>query len=128
MSKEKESFSIQKRVKSFGYSIAGLKHLFLYEHNARIHLIAAVLVIIAGWYFEVSRMEWLAIVLCIGLVIITETLNTAIEVVCDYLSPDFHPKIKIIKDLASGAVLVSALTAVVIAAIIFIPKLLLLMN
>lgn len=124
MSKEKEPFSLKKRIKSFEYSFTGLVHLFRLEHNARIHAIAAILVVIAGCILEISSMEWVAIVICIGLVLVTETLNTSIENICDHLTTDIHPHIKIIKDLASGAVLISAITAVVVALIIFLPKVL----
>ncbi|WP_185210851.1 diacylglycerol kinase [Sphingobacterium mizutaii] len=124
MSKEKEPFSLKKRIKSFEYSIAGLAHLLKLEHNARIHVIAAIMVVVAGWLLEISSMEWVAIVICIGFVFTTETLNTSIENICDNLTTDIHPHIKIIKDLASGAVLISAVTAVVVALIIFLPKIL----
>ncbi len=124
MSKEKEPFSLKKRIKSFEYSLAGLAHLLKLEHNARIHVIAAIMVVIAGWLLEISSMEWVAIVICIGFVFTTETLNTSIENICDHLTTDIHPNIKIIKDLASGAVLISAVTAVVVALIIFLPKIL----
>ena len=83
---------------------------------------AAVLVVTAGWYFEISKGEWLAIVICIGLVMVTELINTAIEILVDCVSPEFNVKAGLVKDIAAGAVLVAALVALLVAFIIFVPK------
>src|SRR5690606_1060111 len=117
-------FSLKKRITCFEYYFAGLANLLKLEHNARIHVSAAIMVVVAGWLLEISSMEWVASVICIGYVFTTETINTSIENICDHLTTDIHPHIKIIKDLASGAVLISAVTAVVVALIIFLPKIL----
>lgn len=124
----KKKFSWSRRIRSFQYALAGLRHLIRQEPHARIHIIAALAAIICGWYLDIGKSEWLAIILCIGLVLVTETINTAIENICDFQSPAYHPKIKIIKDLAAAAVLVSAIVALVIAGYIFIPRLLALLN
>lgn len=76
----------------------------------------------AGWYFNLSGAEWLWVIMASGVVLMAELMNTAMEVLVDLVSPDLHPKAKIIKDVAAAAVLVTALTAVVIGLLIFIPK------
>jgi len=117
-----QRFSILNRIKSFGFAFNGLKILIKEEHNSRIHLIAAILVVLAGFYFRVSIQEWLAITFAIGFVIVLEIINSAIENISDFISPEKNDSIKKIKDLAAAGVLMSALTALVIGCIIFIPK------
>lgn len=116
---KEEKFSVRKRLRSFKYAVNGIKLLFVKEHNARIHGIAAVVVITAGFFFEIDRYEWIAIVSAIGIVFITETLNTAIEHISDYISPSRNEKIRIIKDLAAATVLFSAIVAVIIGILVF---------
>jgi diacylglycerol kinase len=121
---EKQPFSILKRLQSFSYAFNGLKILFREEHNAWIHLLAALAAIAAGFFFHISANEWLAIVLSIGLVISAETMNSAIENIADFVSPEKNESIKRIKDLAAAAVLICALTTVVVGLIVFLPKVL----
>lgn len=120
--KPKQPFSLRDRIKSFNYSIQGIITFFKNEHNARIHAIAAVAVIVLGFYMQLTRSEWCWIVLAIGLVILTEMLNTAIEYLTDLVSPEIHPLAKKTKDVASGAVLIAALVAFMIGLLIFVPK------
>lgn len=108
--------------KSFGYAIDGVKTLFRTQANARIHLLAAVLVISAGLFFGLSSTEWCVLILMIALVISLEGVNTAIEFLTDLASPEIHPLAKAAKDVAAGAVLLSTMAAVLIGCIIFIPK------
>lgn len=115
----------QKRKNAFGYAFSGIKTLFGKEAHAKIHLLAAVLVIMAGFVFDISKIEWLAVILCIGIVFMAEGFNTAIERVCDKVSPEIDPLIKDAKDIAAGAVLLFVLSAVVVGIIIFIPKIVL---
>lgn len=115
-------FSFLKRIQSFAFAFNGLKILFRTEHNARIHLTAAVVVIGASAYFELHALEWVAIIFAIGFVISTEIINTAIEQLADFWTTEQNAQIKIIKDLSAAAVLVSALTALTIGLIIFLPK------
>lgn len=122
--KPKQSFSLRDRIKSFDYSIQGIITFFKHEHNAWIHAVAAILVIVLGWYFKLTLMEWCWITLAIGLVLLAEMFNTAIEYLTDLASPEIHPLAKKTKDVASGAVLIAALIAVVIGLLIFLPKLL----
>jgi len=94
------------------------------EHNFRIHLIAALCVLIAGFVFHLSELEWIAIVFAIGFVMAFEIINTSVETIADFISPEKHEKIKIIKDLAAAGVLISAISALIIGLIIFLPKIL----
>ena len=119
---EPEKFSLRSRIKSFSYAIAGIREFIRREHNARIHLAATIAVIIAAWVLHVSLMEAVSLTLVIGLVWITELLNTCIERMADLITLERNPNIKFIKDLAAGAVLVAAATAVIVGLFIFIPK------
>jgi diacylglycerol kinase (ATP) len=119
-----EKFSFRSRIRSFRYAISGILAFIRQEHNARIHAVATVAVIIAGIVFHVSYSEAATLAVVTGSVWITEMLNTCLERMADVVHPAAHPTIKFIKDLAAGAVLVAAITAVVVALFIFIPKLL----
>lgn len=114
---------VLKTVRSFRYAGRGVVDLFRSENNAKVHLLAAVVIISVGILLKISRVEWAIVVTQIGLVLAAEAVNTALEKLCDLVQPDYHPQIKLIKDVASGAVLILAITAVVVAVIIFIPKL-----
>jgi undecaprenol kinase len=109
-------------LKSFGYSFEGVAHAFKFEPNFRFHLAALIVVGFMGWYLRLSSSEWLWIAAVSAIVIMAELFNTAIEVLVDLVSPEIHPKAKIVKDLASAAVLVAAILAATIGLIIFIPK------
>ncbi len=112
----------KKRRIGFIYAWNGLAAVFKTERNFRIHLIAAVLVIMAGVYFGVSPAKWGLLVLVIGLVLTAELFNTAVEKMIDYVKPDIHPAAGLIKDIAAGSVLLAALTAVAVGLIIFLPE------
>lgn len=118
----KKRFSLKARIKSFGYAINGIRHLISTEHNAWIHCFAAIAVTIAGFALHISAGEWVAVVLCFGSVFAAEAFNTAIEMITDYISPGFDKKAGLIKDLAAGGVLFTALAAAIAGCIIFIPK------
>ena len=110
-------------MKRFRYAIKGLISAIRSEANMRIHIIAAALVCVAGFYFQISPVEWIVLVLCIVLVISFELINTSIEELCNMVHPEHHPIIKKVKDIAAAAVLVAAVGSVVAAIIIFLPKL-----
>ncbi|WP_034257835.1 diacylglycerol kinase family protein [Altibacter lentus] len=112
-----------KRLKGFGYAIKGAWMLLKNEPSIQVQSVIAVLVTIAGFYFEISAVEWMFQVIAIGLVMSIEGLNTAAEEMADFVHPDFHNKIGYIKDVAAGAVFFAAIAAVVIACIIYLPKL-----
>ena len=117
-------FSIKDRLQSFQYAFNGLGILFLEEHNARIHLCAGIVAIGLGWLYSISATEWLIVILVIAIVFATELFNSAIESLCDHVTPDLHPQIKKIKDLSAAAVLITAVMALIVGVIIFAPKVL----
>jgi len=122
--KDKQGFSVKKRISSFGYAFNGFKILFKEEHNARIHLIVSVFVIAAGLFFDITATEWLFIIFAIALVFSLEIINSALENLADAVSQDYNELIKKAKDLSAAAVLLSATASVVIGIIIFLPKIL----
>ncbi|MEJ2448125.1 MAG: diacylglycerol kinase family protein [Anaerolineales bacterium] len=109
-------------------ALDGLKQVFVSEPNARIHALITLAIIIAGWLFKISRLEWLSLALTVGLVWVAEIFNTAVEKLVDLASPEIHPAAKAVKDISAGAVLASAVTAVVVGILIFGPRLWLLIN
>lgn len=113
---------MKKRLKSFSFALKGIKSAFSTEPNMKIHGIIALLVVIFGILFQISINEWLLCLLCFGLVFGLELINTSLENIVDLVSPEIHPTAGKIKDLAAGAVLISALFSAVIGLIIFIPK------
>lgn len=125
--KNSSKFSIQKRLKSFKYAFDGLKVLIKEEHNARIHLIIAILVVAAGFILRISLGEWLVVCILIGLILAMEIINSVIENICDYISPEWNPTIKKVKDLMAAGVLIVAIISVICGIIIFGPKLYLLL-
>ena len=104
---------------SFYFAFSGLKQLFLKERNFKIHIIALIGVILAGWYFHITTIEWAIILLISALVISLEAINTAIERLCDLYSTEPNQQIKIIKDLAAAGVLIASIFALFIAFFIF---------
>jgi len=120
---ESARFSIRARMKSFKYAFSGIKLFFITEHNARIHLFAAVLAIGLSVYLQLSSLEWIAILTVVATVFIAEIVNSSIEKLADFVSPEIHPKIKIVKDLAAAAVLVAAFLALAVGGVVFLPKL-----
>ncbi len=119
----KKPFSIGDRIKSFKFAIKGIFSFFKTEHNAWIHLLATIVVIASGFVFKINNTEWCWIIVAIALVIITEMINTAIEILCDIISKEIDPQIKKIKDISAGAVLIASIAAIVIGLIVFIPLL-----
>lgn len=113
----------KKKSIGFSYAFNGIKEVIKMERNFQIHLISATLVIIIGIFLNISLVEWLIITLTIGLVLIAELINSAIEQIIDYIKPDRHPTAKLIKDIGAGAVLVAAIIAVIVGLIVFMPKL-----
>lgn len=127
MSDKQKMFSIKKRLASFKYAFQGLQSLLLFEHNARIHLVAAIIALTLSILFKISTLEWLIIVFVIGLVLVTELLNSAFEKLADMVSPDYDERIRHVKDYGAAAVLISSVVALIAGALIFIPKILWLM-
>ena len=116
------NFSLKQRIKSFTHAFNGLRIVFSEEHNAKIHLFAAVIAVILGFILGITSMEWVVIVFAITLVISMEIINSSIENIADFISPERNEMIKKIKDLSAAAVLVSAMGALIVGLIIFLPK------
>ena len=112
----------QKFFKAFTYAWRGIVHFFLNDRNGRIHLGAALAAVLAGFTLRISNIEWIIILLCIGLVIAFEMINASIEKLCDVVHKDFHPTIKIIKDVSAAGVLWVSVVSFLVATIIFFPK------
>jgi diacylglycerol kinase (ATP) len=103
------------------HAIEGIIEMVKGQHNAWIHVIATICVIVAAIYFQVTKIEWCILILAIVSVWVAEALNTAFEFLCDVASPEFHPLVKKSKDVAAGAVLLSAIGAAIIGSIVFFP-------
>ena len=112
---------LRARLRSFRYAFAGLRLLLREEHNARIHATITVLVVVAGIVLRVSPVEWGVLVICIGMVLAAEAFNSAIERIADYLTTERDERIRDIKDLAAGAVLLCAIAAAIVGLIVFVP-------
>ena len=110
-----------KLIRSIGFAWNGCKACFHTQNNFRIHIIVGSLALLLGAVLHISNGEWIALILCIGSVLILEIINTAIEKLCDLVEKDHHPEIKFIKDVAAGAVLISALVSICIVVINYIP-------
>jgi diacylglycerol kinase (ATP) len=117
-------FEFTGRIRSFRYAFIGIGTMLKSQHNAWVHAVVTAGVLSAGGIWHINRMEWCVVVLAIMTVWTAEALNTAFEFLADATSPEFHPLIKHAKDVAAGAVLISAMGSVVIGLIIFLPKLL----
>ena len=107
---------------SFSYAWKGLVYAFRTQLNFKFHSLASAIAIAIGYLLEISIHDWLWILLAIGLVLMAELFNTALEVLVDLVSPEYHPKAGIVKDLSAAAVLITAIVSVGIGLIIFIPK------
>jgi len=114
--------AMRKRLSSFRYAFQGIADVFRAQPNARIHGTVALLVIAAGLYVRLSSMEWVAVVLCIAVVIALEALNTALEHLTNLVSPTHHPLAGKAKDAAAAAVLIAVFGAVIVGLLIFLPK------
>jgi diacylglycerol kinase len=112
------------RIQSFQYAFAGIWYTLKTQRNAQIHLAITLLVIGLGFLASLSLTEWAILALTTGFVISTEMLNTAAETAMDYATTSFNPQVKVVKDVAAGAVLIAAITAVVIGLLILGPPLL----
>ncbi len=109
--------------KSFGYAWKGIRSVFSTEQNMKIHVGVAVLAVGFGFVLQISSVEWIAVILCIGLVFSAEMINTALEILVDKVSPQKDPVAGKIKDISAGAVLIAAIISVLVGVLIFLPKL-----
>lgn len=113
---------VKGRLLSFKYALRGMGLLIKTEHSIMVQLFLAICVTILGWFLDISGLEWILQILAIGMVLVAESLNTAIEKLCDFCHPEFHKKIGFIKDISAGAVTFAAITAIIIGLIIYLPK------
>ena len=118
---KKESFLVN-RLKSVGYAFNGALLLLKTEASIKIQFVIAILVTIAGFYFNISTNEWIVQILTIGLIMSVEGINTAIEEIANFIHPEYHNKIGLIKDIAAGAVFLASVFASIIGLIIYLPK------
>lgn len=116
-------WTLRNRLRSFSFAFAGLTFLLKTQHNSWIHLAVTGVVLAAGALLQISSIEWCVVALAAASVWITETLNSAIEVLTDLVSPEFHPIAGQVKDLAAAAVLIAAVGSVIVGVIVFLPRL-----
>ncbi len=119
-----DKFSLKTRFGSFKFAFHGLWLLVQNEHNSRIHFLAAIVAIAMGIILKINPYEWSLLIIVIGIVFLTELLNSSLETLADFVNPEWNEKIRNVKDYAAAAVLISAITSVVVGALIFIPKIL----
>ncbi len=119
MSKQQQTLG-----KSFINAFAGWKYFVLNDRNGQIHTGFTCIAIVAGFLLHISAVEWMFIIGCIAMVTALEMLNSCLEKLCDMVQPNFHPTIKIIKDVSAAAVTIAAIASVIIGVIIFLPKIL----
>ena len=118
-----QKFALADRLRSFRYALDGLRFTFVTQHNAQIHVASTLVVVAIGWWLQLNANDWRWLVIAIVLVWLAELFNTAIEYLCDLISPEFHLAVRRAKDIAAGAVLVSAIGALVLGAVTFWPYL-----
>ena len=119
---QKDNTFFSGRLKSIGFAVKGAIKLITTEHSVMVQSSLAVLMIFAGFYFDISREEWMMQILAFGLVLGIESLNTAVEKVADFIHPEYHEKIGFIKDIAAGAVMFAAMAAIAVVLLIYVPK------
>jgi diacylglycerol kinase (ATP) len=122
MAFEKDNTFLSGRLKSIGFAFRGMLKLITTEHSVMVQFSIGILMVVAGFYFSISRIEWILQTLAIGLVLGVESLNTAVEKIADFIHPDYHERIGFIKDIAAGAVFFAALTAIATGLMIYVPK------
>ena len=113
---------MKKRINAFKYALSGLRCFFIETPHAKFHLLAVAVVCSAGFFWNISTIEWAIVLLCMGLVISLEAINSALEYTVDIVSPTYNELAKKAKDVAAGAVLVAAFVSFIIALLIFMPK------
>lgn len=118
---QKDTTLFTGRLKSMVFALKGAYKLVTTEHSVMVQFSIGIIITIAGFYFEITKTEWLLQTLAIGLVLSIEGINTAVEKIADFIHPEFHERIGFIKDIAAGAVFFAAMTAIVIGAIIYFP-------
>ena len=124
----KKVLSIKRLRKSFGYAFKGIDDVISNEPNMKIHVSVAILVVITAFLLKISMIEWIILVLLIGLVLAAEVINTTIENLVDMYTKEYNEKAKVVKDTAAGTVLILAITAAIIGLMILVPKIILVLE
>lgn len=115
---------LKRRIKSFRWALRGIGDLFVSQPHFRFHLAAAAAAVSLGAFLRISMASWLAVLICIGLVLTAEAFNSSLEKACDAVHPEVHPLIRMAKDMSAAAVLISAVIAIAVGLIVFAPGLL----
>ncbi|WP_348811159.1 diacylglycerol kinase family protein [Flavobacterium maritimum] len=118
---QKDNSFVSGRLKSVSYALKGAIKLITTEHSVMVQFGLGIVMTIAGFYFDISKTEWLFQTFAIGFVMSIEGLNTAVEKIADFIHPNYHERIGFIKDIAAGAVFFAAITAIIIGLIIYLP-------
>jgi len=116
-------FTLSGRLKSFAYAFAGLAFMLRTQHNAWVHALASAAVVAAGFALHITAADWRWLIVAMAMVWVAETFNTAVEYVCDVVSPGYSEAVRHAKDIAAGAVLLCALSAVLIGFLTLSPYL-----
>lgn len=124
----KKVLSIKRLKKSFGYAFKGIDNVISNEPNMKIHVSVAILVVITAFLLKISMIEWIILILLIGLVLAAEVINTTIENLVDMYTKEYNEKAKVVKDTAAGTVLILAITAAIIGLMILVPKIILVLE
>ena len=118
---QKDNAFFTGRLKSVGFAFKGAIKLITTEHSVMVQSCIAILLVISGFFFHISKTDWMFQIFATGLVLSVEGLNTAVEKVADFIHPDYHERIGFIKDIAAGAVFFAAITAISIGLMIYLP-------
>jgi diacylglycerol kinase (ATP) len=121
---DSNKFSLKSRFESFKFAFRGLWSLVKNEHNSRIHFLAAIAAIAVGIFLKINLFDWCLLIIVIGLVFITELLNSSLEALADVVEPEWNERIRNAKDYAAAAVLISAIISFIVGGFIFVPKIL----
>jgi diacylglycerol kinase (ATP) len=121
MKDPKDNFFVD-RIKSVSYALKGLIYLIKTENSIKVQLFVSILMTVLGFIFNITDLEWIVQILCTTLVLTAESLNTAVEKIANFIHPNYHEKIGVIKDVAAGAVAFAAIFSMIIGLIIYIPK------
>ena len=122
MEQDNQIWQDMKAKTRFSHAFHGLYVFYKTTRNLKIHLLISAVVLILGFYFSISIYEWLALILSIIFVLVSEAFNTAIEIDINLTSPEYHPYARDTKDVAAGAVLIASFGAFIVGLIIFVPK------
>lgn len=120
--RELKDFSFKNLWNVLKYSVEGLRYFYKYERSAIVYLVAAILGLAGAWMLHMSPMEWLVIILLLVMTLSAELLNTAIEAVCDLVSPEYNPLVKIAKDCGSAATFVLSSVGIGVGLVMYVPK------